>query len=86
MYFFLLILRPFLLIRISVLQTEKIGPFAILTGIHLSEKKIFKKKTIDIFYISKNIFNLKLLNIFKNKINLFFQKIIEPIDKIINFL
>lgn len=86
LYFFLLILRPFLLIRISVLPTEKIGPFAILTGIHLSEKKIFKKKTIDIFYISKNICNSQLLNIFKNKINLMPQKIIEPIDKINNFL
>lgn len=85
LYFFLLILRPFLLIRISELPSEKIGPFAILTGIHLSEKKIFKKKTIDIFYISKKVCNSQLLNIFKNKINLMPKKIIEPIAKINKF-
>ena len=86
LYFFLLILRPFILIRISVIPTEKIGPFAILTGIYLSEKKVFQKKTLDIFYISKNICNLQLLNIFKKKIIIKSKTIIEPIDKINNFL
>ena len=40
-YFIILILKPFLLIRISPLPVEKIGPLAILTGIYLSEKKNF---------------------------------------------
>ena len=84
-YFIILILKPFLLIRISPLPTEKIGPMAILTGIYLSEKKIFKKKNLDIFYIKDNICNLALFNIFKKKILLMPKIIVEPIDKINNF-
>ena len=84
-YFIILILKPFLLIRISPLPTEKIGPMAILTGIYLSEKKIFKKKNLDIFYIKDNICNLALFNIFKKKILLMPKIIVEPINKINNF-
>ncbi len=84
-YLILLIVRPFLLIRISLLPTEKIGPLAILTGIYLSEKKIFKRRNLDIFYTKESICNLALFNIFKKKILLMPKEIIEPIDKINNF-
>ena len=68
-----------------MLPTQKIGPLAILTGLHLAEKKIYKKKTVDLFYISGNICNSILFKIISKNLTFLSSKILRPIDNLNNF-
>ena len=54
--FFLVILYPFIKIKVGFLRSDRIGHFTLNTELYLLEKKRNQIKSIDLFYLSMKIF------------------------------
>ena len=69
-YFFIILLSPFILIRIGFLRTHKIGT-AIELELYFAEKKIIEnnKKTLDVFFRETKIANNYLFELQKKKLS-----------------
>ena len=70
--FVILFIRPFVIVRLGKLTSERIGHFTCVVELYLSEKKLkFKnnKKYLDFFCIDDYVCNQQIYKFFKKKLN-----------------
>ncbi|MDA9696709.1 TIGR04372 family glycosyltransferase [Candidatus Pelagibacter sp.] len=75
---FIIIVRPFILIRFGLVHTDRIGHFATNTELSLCEKKKNNLNSLDLFYFPTKPCNDYLGKIIKNKIIVLPKILIRP--------
>lgn len=75
---FIIILRPFILIRFGLLHSDRIGHFAANTELSLCEKKNNNLNSLDLFYFPTKPCNTYLAEIIKKKIIVLPKILIRP--------
>ena len=82
------LLRPFVLIRVGFLRSDRIGHFAINHEIFLCEEKVFKKnrkiKTLDFYYLGRiPVCNEQLSTMWRRVLRVYSPFLLRPISLIL---
>jgi len=86
LFILIILISPFIKIRVAELPTSRIGHFTKNVDLYLSYKKYFQKeKTIDIFFPEKIISNQYLYKIYKKKMIIVNKLFFNQIYLMINF-
>ena len=84
--FFLIIIYPFIKIKVGFLHSDRIGHFTLNTELYLLEKKNKKIKSIDLFYLGrKNVCNKTLERLWRKELIIFPRLILRPLCLQIRF-
>ena len=84
--FFLIIIYPFIKIKVGFLHSDRIGHFTLNTELYLLEKKNKKIKSIDLFYLGrKNVCNKTLERLWRKELIIFPRFILRPLCLQIRF-
>ena len=84
--FFLIIIYPFIKIKVGFLRSDRIGHFTLDTELYLLEKKNKKIKSIDLFYLGrKNVCNKTLLRLWRRELTIFPRLFLRPLCLQIRF-
>ena len=84
--FFLIIIYPFIKIKVGFLHSDRIGHFTLDTELYLLEKKNKKIKSIDLFYLGrKNVCNKTLERLWRKELIIFPRFILRPLCLQIRF-
>jgi len=84
--FFLVILYPFIKIKVGFLRSDRIGHFTLNTELYLLEKKKNKIKSIDLFYLGrKNVCNKTLERLWRKELIIFPRLFLRPLCLQIRF-
>jgi putative glycosyltransferase (TIGR04372 family) len=84
--FFLIIIYPFIKIKIGFLRSDRIGHFSVNTELYLLEKKINKIKSIDLFYLGrKPVCNVTLERLWRKELIIFPRLFLRPLCILIRF-
>jgi len=83
--FLVIVLRPFVRIRIGFLRCDRIGHFAAETELYLCERDASGQagETIDLFYYPRNLCNKQLAKMWERKIHILPWFLLRPMDLII---
>ena len=91
--FLLIVIYPFIKIKVGFLRSDRIGHFTLDTELYLLEKKNKKIKSIDLFYLGrKNVCNKTLERLWRKELIIFPRFILRPLClqirffKFLNFL
>ena len=91
--FFLVIIYPFIKIKVGFLHSDRIGHFTLNTELYILEKKKNKIKSIDLFYLGrKNVCNKTLEKLWRKELIIFPRLFLRPLClqirffKFLNFL
>lgn len=80
------LIRPWVLIRISPIRSERIGHFALETEMYLSQQdleiNVPQQNFIDLFYFGGQISNMQLAIMWKRILHIWPAWILAPIDKV----
>ena len=79
---FLIAIRPFFLIKIGLLHSDRIGHFALNTELYICEKLYFNKKGVDFFYYPTKPCNTQLAKIIERNLVVIPKIIARPFDLI----
>ena len=79
---FFIIIRPFFLIKIGLLHSDRIGHFALNTELYICEKLHFNKKGIEFFYYPTKPCNTQLAKIIERNLVVIPKVIARPFDLI----
>ena len=79
----IILLRPFIKIKIYLVRSNRIGHFAADLELHLCEKKELKIKELSIFYFARPACNSQLAKMWKRKLLILPPFFIRPLDYII---
>ncbi|EDZ59940.1 hypothetical protein PB7211_263 [Candidatus Pelagibacter sp. HTCC7211] len=78
--FFLIVIYPFIKIKVGFLRSDRIGHFTLDTELYLLEKKKKKIKSIDLFYLGrKNVCNKTLERLWREELTIFPRFILRPL-------
>ena len=84
--FFLIIIHPFIKIKVGFLRSDRIGHFTLNTELYLLEKKNKNIKSIDLFYLGrKNICNQTLESLWRKELIIFPRLLLRPLCLQIRF-
>ncbi len=79
---FFIAIRPFFLIKIGLLHSDRIGHFALNTELYICEKLYFNKKGVDFFYYPTKPCNTQLAKIIERNLVVIPKIIARPFDLI----
>jgi putative glycosyltransferase (TIGR04372 family) len=78
--FFLIIIYPFIKIKVGFLHSDRMGHFTVNTELYLLEKKKNKIKSIDLFYLGrKNVCNKTLEKLWRKELIVFPRLFLRPL-------
>jgi len=78
--FFLIIIYPFIKIKVGFLYSDRMGHFTVNTELYLLEKKKNKIKSIDLFYLGrKNVCNKTLEKLWRKELIVFPRLFLRPL-------
>jgi putative glycosyltransferase (TIGR04372 family) len=78
--FFLIIVYPFIKIKVGFLRSDRIGHFTLNTELYLLEKKNNKIKSIDLFYLGrKPVCNITLEKLWRKELIIFPRLFLRPL-------
>lgn len=79
---FFIVIRPFFLVKIGLLHSDRIGHFALNTELYICEKLHFNKKGVEFFYYPTKPCNTKLAEIIERNLVVLPKLIARPFDLI----